>query len=280
MTDDRIAGVRRYFTVTPVRPAPRRTDNERIMLLVGGVLVLVGLILMIASTLIGVFLIISGVALAGVAQQRIKDAEGRNAIAERDYKTLLRAAEPKPDDEQMDRWLDESLRRAVDVGWRELGLKGLAGIGTAELQIVGIPRYTTGLLGRIGRDGKVRLNTYEITVLYLTDRKLCAFQGVLSMASGGLRQVTTHEFYRQHISTLATERSLTAISLFRNSAAESQMVQTRRLTIGASTATISTDFGVSTPASPDGLDWMSGPALRAVEELRQQLDWSAGRDLS
>jgi hypothetical protein len=42
----------------------------------------------------------------------------------------------------MDHWLDESLSRAVDVAWRELGLKSLGGPGSAELQIIGLPRYT------------------------------------------------------------------------------------------------------------------------------------------
>ncbi|GAA3210608.1 hypothetical protein [Actinocorallia longicatena] len=277
MDDDRASAVRRYFTISPMPPVARRTDNERVMLLFGGALCLVGIVLLVASTMLGVVLTVTGLVLAGLAWQRIKDTEDRNRVEQSDYVAAMRAAEPKPDDQQMDAWLEASLRRAIDVGWREMGIKSLGGIGSAELQIVGIPRFSSGLTGRIGADGRLRLNGYEVTVFYLTDRKLCVFQAMLNVASGGLRNATTHEFYRQHISTLATERSVVAFPVTRAAEhhAEPLAVPTRRVEIGASTGTISTDIGTY-----DGLDWMARPGLQAVEEIRRQLDWSAGRDLA
>ncbi|GAB3662085.1 hypothetical protein GCM10027589_24770 [Actinocorallia lasiicapitis] len=277
MPEERASAVRRYFTVSPVPPLPRRTDNERVLLLVGGVLSLVGIILLIASTMIGLVLTLTGLVLAGLAWRRLKDTEDRNAVLRSDYLAALRASEPKPADEEMDSWLESSLRRAVDVGWRELGLKSFGGIGSAELQVVGIPRYSGGLAGRLGEDGRLRLSSYEVTVFYLTDRKVCVFQAVLNMASGGLRNASTHEFYRQHISMLSTERSVVAFPVTRahEGHTEPMAVPTRRVEIGASTGTVSTDLGIL-----DSLEWISRPGLQAVEELRRQLDWSAGRDLS
>jgi hypothetical protein len=285
MNDERAVSVRRYFSATPRNPGLRTTDNERVMMLAGGVLGFVGLILLFTGGLgriIGGVLTVVGLTMTGVSYQRTKEIEMANLLAERDYQTALRSSEPKPSDEQMDHWLDESLSRAVDVAWRELGLKSLSGPGSAELQIIGVPRHAVGLTARVGADGRMRLSSYELTICCLSDRKLSVFQCTLSMATGGLRHVTTHEFYRQHISLLKTERELTAFPVLLGEGLgglpDSQIVLTRRFEIGVGTDSIKTDIGVSPPAAPNSLEWMTYPGIQAIEEIRRQLDWSAARE--
>ncbi|ROO84348.1 hypothetical protein EDD29_1870 [Actinocorallia herbida] len=271
--EERADGVRRYFAPDPVTPDPPGTQAERTVLLCAGALGVVGVVLLFAAPVFGVLLCLAAAALGGSAGRRLLAARKLAERARAAYRARLLDTENRPADGVVDGWLEGSLRRAVDVGWRELGMRGpFGGLGSAELQLVGVPRLFPGVTGRVGADGRLRLNAYQITVLYLTDRKLCVFQCELNMASGGLRYATTHEFLRPHLSTLTTGHGSTALPVAGPDGTEARPVTTLAFELGAAGATVATEI----PVAADGasVEWLSAPSLHAVAEIRRQLDWT------
>ncbi|MDX6740333.1 hypothetical protein [Actinocorallia sp. A-T 12471] len=273
LAEQRAVGVARYFAPTPVAPAPPGTEAERTVLLCAAALGVVGIVLVFAAPLFGFPLSLAAAALAVSAWRRIRAVRARARADRERYLTALAASEPRPGEAVLDAWLEASLSRAVDVGWRELGMKGpFGGLGSAELQLVGVPKIFPGLVGRVGSDGRLRLNAYQVTVLYLTDRKLSVFQCELNMASGGFRYATTHEFFRPHISTLATGHGSCAVRVSGPDGVEATPVTTRTFEIGASDKTVTTDIPVAVEGA--SVEALAKPSLHAVEEIRRQLDWT------
>ncbi|GAB2853775.1 hypothetical protein GCM10022221_61630 [Actinocorallia aurea] len=271
--EERADGVRRYYTPEPAAPAVRGTEAERTVLLCAGALGVVGIVLLFAAPPFGVLLTASAIALAVSAGRRLRAQRAEAAEARRRYAAAKEATEHRPGEARLDAWLEASLRRAVDVGWRELGMKGpFGGLGSAELQLVGVPKRFPGVVGRVGPDGRLRLNAYQVTVLYLTDRKLCVFQCELNMASGGFRYATTHEFFRPHLSTLSTGRGSTTVPVSGPDGTEARPVTTRTFEVGTASATVTTDIPLS--AEGASFDWLATPSLHAIAEIRHQLDWN------
>jgi hypothetical protein len=186
----RQAAVRRYFTPTP--PFPN---------IVGAALLaFIGLIVLIAGLAGG-----SAIGLVGLIALGIAAKKGIPRIL--NYQRLRALAEPKPSDEQMDRWRDEGIQPVTATGLRRLDLVASDQLNPqgALPPVVGLPQ-SSGVEYKLarGKDGKVRASHYDILVVYLTKWNLSTYQCVLEMETGNFVADETREFHYRDIVSVAT----------------------------------------------------------------------------
>jgi hypothetical protein len=183
----RQARVRRYFVPSPAFPN-----------IVGpAILGAIALVLLLAGTQTP-FLAIVGVVVAFFA---VKKGLPRITL----YLRLKALAEPKPSDEQMDKWLHEALEPAIEQGFTRLDIvrDDLVSKGREPLQVIGLPQNTSYRLAT-GRDGIVRSSHYDILVVYMTQWHLSTFQCVLDMETGAFVSDQTREFTYRDIVSVST----------------------------------------------------------------------------
>jgi hypothetical protein len=221
MNPNRQDGVPKYFLDTPEAPVPPELSTFKTLIglgVAGGVL---GLIAMLAGGRAGAFF--GFVVLAGGIVLAIKQIAQMNQLSTKYkidrgwFEEEWARAMPKPDDSRMDQWLRESKEHIKAMGFDRLHLRpdGLVGSGNGHrgqepLVILGIPDQGSGLplKSARGQDDEARFSHYIVTVIYLTPQKLCAYQCTLDMAADVVLTDSTHEFFHQHINTLATKTDL------------------------------------------------------------------------
>lgn len=183
----RQASVRRYFVPSPAFPS-----------IVGPVILgAIALVLFIAASA-SPFLALVGLVVAFFAVKK-----GLPGILL--YTRLKALAEPKPSDEQMDKWLREALGPAIDQGFHRMDIvrDDLVSRNREPLQVIGLPQNVSYRLAK-GRDGIVRSSHYDILVVFMTQWHLSTFQCVLDMETGAFISDQTREFTYRDILSVST----------------------------------------------------------------------------
>ncbi|MFD6562671.1 hypothetical protein [Micromonospora profundi] len=234
-TPDRRIGVPKYFVALPAIPPTDRGFRASVTMAAGIALIFlpcaglfvrtewyVGLALLVAAPLAGIV-----VTLIGISVWR--DAREDRAAQVR-YEEAVAASSGAPNDEQMDRWLSEDVRWIVARGARRLRLNPAlvaasgdllvepqAAVGVSQLEEETVEQVSwadgstsTRLVrqrtkvgkSKVGRDGKLRSDHYQVLVLYLTTHRISVFMCDLVLATRYLRTEATYTFhYRDVVST-------------------------------------------------------------------------------
>lgn len=215
----RADGVRRYFTRTPATVSPNR---HRVAAASGLALVVAGLTT--HSTLLTMLCLIGAARIGLKAYQYL-----------RSYRAYLAAyawAEPKPTDADMDRWLELdvdyiSMRAAQRLRLNPaVSSAGTGGDLVFPLQVVVgayeperpaeartpdgrfASAFAAGAVQRthtrLGRDGMLRADRYDVLILFLTDRLISTYRGLLDVGTGNLLMDWAREFHYRDIVTVAS----------------------------------------------------------------------------
>ena len=205
MSNSRSEAVRKYFIQTPTKPVePDYSANQKRMGIGGGLLFL-GLILLASGQGI---LVLSGIASgyfgfkflkSGLSEyfKLKKEYEENCSRYEKDYKE----AEPKPSDEQMDRWMDAAIAFLKKESLRKLDIE--EGDYSANPLVIGGPaedlsetKYASG------KDGKVRYSHLNVLIVYLTDHNILTYQCTHTLIQDQTLSDTTQEFPYKEITNL------------------------------------------------------------------------------
>jgi hypothetical protein len=204
----RSEAVRKYFTKTPIKPDKPDYSGHQRKIVIGGGLLLLALILLFSGSGVNILL---GIALgyfgfklfvngfSAYSKQKRKHEEDCKQY-EKDYER----AEPKPSDEQMDKWMNDEEEKIRSESLRRLNLDSEDYI--AKPHLIGGPadewketKYA------VGKDGKIRFSHFNVLVVYLTDYHLAAYQSIRSIENGVTLQDSTQEFPYQEITKLGTQ---------------------------------------------------------------------------
>ncbi|MFU8870344.1 hypothetical protein [Micromonospora sp. SL4-19] len=238
-TRERRVGVPKYFVAIPPVPPPDRGLLAGTMMCSAIVLIVlpcggfyvetrwyVVLALLLLLPAAGLILGMIGI---GVWRDNQQDRRAR-----RRYEEARSAAEGSPSDEQMDRWLREDVERIVARGARRLRLNSALSAGSGDLLVepqaaVGISRLekdemieqivsqgggtgvrvirrrTTISKSRVGRDGKLRSDHYQVLVLYLSAHRVSVFKCDLALATRQLLTESTATFHYQDVVSISSQ---------------------------------------------------------------------------
>jgi hypothetical protein len=192
---DRRVKVIKYFTRTPdpVSPVWHR-------MFFGGAALLV-ILAVVAGDLFSLLLVVA-------AAWAAKKGYDRYQVYRR-YLREYAAAEPKPDEAELDKWLKEDTREITRRGARKLQVRldddlAQSDLITPPIVVVGFPdrRLTRNgwLSMKIGRDRGLRADHYSVLVLFLTRQVVSTYRCVLEFATGEL--LATQETRQHHWSNI------------------------------------------------------------------------------
>jgi hypothetical protein len=197
---DRPAAVKRYFT-----PTPEHRGNSRFIAAFAGtgLLVVIG----IAMQNFGTLLFLGG------AVWLVKwgfEESGRY----REYLRKFDLAEPKPEDQQIDKWLQEDIteisQRAGERVRLNTELKANGGDLVYPVQvIVGMPSILKAaryhVRARRGKDHKLRTNAYDVLIMFLTNNLISTYRCLLDCHDGDVvyDEITEHH-YRDIVGVAST----------------------------------------------------------------------------
>ncbi|MGR6317593.1 hypothetical protein Q2K19_04960 [Micromonospora soli] len=238
-TTARLIGVSKYFVTLPPAPPPDRGGLAATLVGLGLGLALlpcgglyvetrwyVGLALLILLPAVGVVVGLVGIGLWRDSQQDRK--------ARQRYEEARAAAAGGPSDKQMDTWLEQDvmargarrlrLNPALVAGSGDLLVEPQAAVGVSRLesdqtveQVVAqgnstrirvVRKRTTLGKTRVGKDGKLRSDHYEVLVLYLSAHRASVFKCDLDLAT---RQLLTEETVTFHYRDVVSISSRTIV---------------------------------------------------------------------
>lgn len=192
---DRKEKVTRYFTRTPAKVSP------------AGHVALFTFALVLAVVAIAAHNFFSLLLIAAAAW-----VSKKGYAQYKRYRAFLKAwaaAEPKPADEELDRWLDEDIEYIKRKGGRKLQLKAREDFDggdliTSAVIVVGVPDASA--MGsrrppavRAGKDGRVRANHYDVLILFLTGQVISSYRCILQLATGDLLWDETRMYHYANI---------------------------------------------------------------------------------
>jgi hypothetical protein len=182
--------VRKYFTKTP------DPVSQALHLLLFGAAVLLVVVAIVSQSVFGLVL----VAAAAWVGKKGYDQHKK-------YRAFLRkweAAEPKPSDEELDRWLEADTDEITRKGARKLQIRvdkelSRSDLITPAVVVVGVPDPDDPRTGkfafRVGKDGRVRADQYMVLVLFLTRQVVSTYRCALDFASGDLLADETRQYH-------------------------------------------------------------------------------------
>ena len=195
MNEDRAVAVSKYFHKTPKEP--NYVDTTW------------GIILTIGGGLFSLILIGEGGPLLGIPALLYGGYKWLNASAEndglrREYEKALEASDPKPSDEQMDKWHTNDIERIKKQSLSKLDLlpEQVMGDPNNPIMVVG-PAQGAKLAA--GKDNILRFSIYDILIVYLTDYHLAAYHCVIDMAAGLETKESTQEYHYKDVVSVATQ---------------------------------------------------------------------------
>lgn len=200
----RSEAVRKYFIETPIKPEQPDNSGNQNQMIGGGVLLFVALFLFISGNGL---LVLLGMAAGyfgfrslskGYSESSEKKTSYEQACAR--YQNDYAKAEPKPSDEQMDRWMSSDIENIIKESLKRLGLEHddykahpfLLG-GPADLQETQLA---------VGRDGKIRYSHLNILIVFLTEHNIASYQCTHNLIYGQTLDDNTQEFPYKEITNL------------------------------------------------------------------------------
>ncbi len=218
-TTDRKKLVRRYFRKTP--DAADLRFARSLMVAAATTPVLAFATFLLGSNVLGGAFLVAGIVLA------IQGYEKKAG-----YERQLAAAEPKPSNQEMDRFLAADLQRAAPRSMRLLGLT------SEELELTNVQVHPIaslgGLSGRIqpergpllvfgphvpslaavGEDGIWRFSIYDVMVICPTGYLLGVYQCTIDLISGEIRDEKTQEYHYADVVAVSTRTSRAEDDMF------------------------------------------------------------------
>lgn len=187
---DRRTKVVKYFTKTPDQVSPALHVT-----LFGGAALLV--IIGIATQSLFAIVFVAGA--AWVAKK------GYNQYKRyQKFRKEWEAAEPKPADSELDVWLSEDTADITRKGARKLQVRvdedlSRSDLITPPIVVVGVPTPSDTRNGRlalrVGTDGQLRANHYDVLVLFLTRQVVSTYRCVLEFSTGDLLADETRQYH-------------------------------------------------------------------------------------
>ena len=187
--------VRKYFT-----PTPKKVEPAAHLAALAGVVALV-----VFGAVIGSFLLVVFFALAiwvgriGLRRYKIY----------RQYLRDFAAAEPKPSDQEMDAWLREDVafiqgrapeRLNINTGLQTEGRGGQLIFPAQKIVSVHESDFNNEYTAVArGTDGQLRATRYDVLILFLTDKYISTYGGLLDFRTGDLIVDAQHEYHYRDI---------------------------------------------------------------------------------
>ena len=160
----RSEAVRKYFIKTPVKPSEPDYSSYQRKMFIGGGLLFLALILVLSRQGFPVLLgIVSGYfsfKLLSKGFSAYSDKKKEYTSDYEQYEKDYEKAEPKPSDEQMDRWLNDDIEKIIKESLRRLDLEHEDYI--AEPRLIGGPASLKETRYARGRDGKTRYSHFNL----------------------------------------------------------------------------------------------------------------------
>lgn len=207
ISPNRSEAVRKYFTKTPTKPVEPDYSSNQTQMGIGGGLLFLALILLFSGQGFLIFLgVVAGYfgfkTLIGGFSAYSKQKKEYEEACEK-YEKDYAMAEPKPSDEQMDKWMNDDIRKIIDESLRRLDLEHED--YSANPLLIGGPASLKETRYAVGRDGKTRYSYFNILVVFLTDYHVAAYQSVNSMEHGQTLTDQTQEFPYKEITNLGMQ---------------------------------------------------------------------------
>ncbi len=127
------------------------------------------------------------------------------------YKTRLKAyeklsteTEPKPSDEQMDKWQQSDISRVKAEALNKLDLLPEQVVGDYNDPII-VVGPSTGALAAVGSDNIIRFSRYDVIVVYLTDYHLAAYSCTIELSNGLQTHESTQEYHYADVVSVSTQ---------------------------------------------------------------------------
>lgn len=121
-----------------------------------------------------------------------------------EYESQYKESEPKPSDEQIDKWHNDDLERIKKQSLSKLDL--------LSEQVVGDPNNPIMVVGpsegaklTVGKDNIVRFSKHDIVIVYLTDYHLAAYSCTVNMETGLDMKEATQEYHYKDVVSVATQ---------------------------------------------------------------------------
>lgn len=194
--DTREVAVRKYF-----RPSSPKVSYRKINIAkwTGFLIAILGIPILAVGILPGMLMILFGFILfiAKLVSLRRRKAE---------YRILYKKREPKPSDEQMDKWFESDKNQIIKEAMKKLDLIPEQTLNENDpLVIVGpFVGPTEQNYAKEGQDGIYRFSDYEVVVIYLTNYHLAAFSCHLDFFDGSIIRGLTQEYHYTDIVSVET----------------------------------------------------------------------------
>lgn len=120
------------------------------------------------------------------------------------YKKLSIETEPKPSDEQMDKWQQSDISRIKTESLKKLDLLPEQVIGDHNDPII-VVGPSIGALAAVGSDNIIRFSRYDVIVVYLTDYHLAAYSCAIDLSNGLQTHESTQEYHYADVVSVSTQ---------------------------------------------------------------------------
>lgn len=144
----------------------------------------------------------------------------------------------KPDDAQMDAWLDEDLK--------VLHGKALSKTGTDQSELVGEPVMVTGprfwnvanahVAYKKGKDNVFRFTPVGVTVLNFTANQLISYSCVLDLTTGNPLNESTDEYFYRDVVSVSTKTKSQSVQVAGKGSLQLNAAETFELTTSGGTS--------------------------------------------
>ena len=205
-SDERAIAVKKFFIKTPNKPEL----NEITYLMIGtifGILLIAGGVVDFGETW---FLFCIGIPLIWYAGSAWFTKYNENNTMQSNYDKAYKKAEPKPSDQQMDDWLNESLERIKAQSLSKLDLlpEQVMRDPSDPIMVVG---PSQGARAALGKDDILRFSSYDIVIVYLTNYHLAAYSCTIEMATGLETKESTQEYHYKDVVSVSTQTDNSSI---------------------------------------------------------------------
>jgi hypothetical protein len=199
-SEKREIAVQKYFIKTPDEPTYQDTTAFMVFTIGGLIAALAGM----ANFRDNWWLLCIAAPVVWSAGSAWFTRHNENNTKRSNYDEAYKKAEPKPSDQQMDKWRDTDLDR--------IRKSALAKLDLVPNQVLGNPADPIMVVGpsegarlAIGKDNFLRFSGYEVVIVYLTDYHLAAYSCIFDMGTGLETKESTQEYHYKDVVSVATQ---------------------------------------------------------------------------
>lgn len=203
--ESRIEALQRYFLAPP--SPPQLPTPVWVGILIVLILVVFGFTEALGA-IVGSLLGLLALPVMALATLSILEPQ----LAERLTRALLNARRTLPDDAQVDAWIEESLRSAVEYSRQYLTIEDeeVLAYPVTSTEPIAIDERGfswTRLAPRTGRDGIERHPQVGLRVFWITSRRIASFHCVVDILHQQFRDERAHEYSPTDIAAVGIDRT-------------------------------------------------------------------------